>query len=162
MSTNSGSQENLLGSARENQTASDILSLLARELTRLAQSAGTDTAVPVTPTERPRKRKWTAAGCSYDFADDDPALPERDQLERIVTAYFETIHPWIPPIHRARLLADFLKSSRCDKSTVILHAMVIAAAIFVSDSDVDSFESLQARRKMILCQAMDTMSLENL
>jgi hypothetical protein len=162
VSTNSGNQETLLRSARENQTASDILRLLARELPRLAQAVGTGTAIAATPDERPRKRKWTDASCGGDFSDDGPALPGRAQLESIVAAYFDHIHPWIPLIHQARFLANFAEPFNGGKSTVILHAMVIAAARFVPDLDVDSVKLLRARRNMILCIAMDTMSLHNL
>jgi hypothetical protein len=59
-------------------------------------------------------------------------------------------------------MASFSESSKYGKSSVILHAMVVAAARFVCDFDVDSVESLRARRNKVLCTAMDTMSLQNL
>lgn len=104
----------------------------------------------------------TIGGRSGDFSDDGPALPGHTQLQSIVAAYFDNIHPWIPLIHQARFLTIFSEPSKYGASTVILHAMVIAAAKFVSDLDVDSVELLRARRNLVLCMAMDNMSLQNL
>lgn len=162
VSTNPGSQDDLFPSARENSTASDILQLLARELPRFVQAAGTDVGVVATPIKPPRKRMRTIGGRSGDFSDDGPALPSHTQLQSVVAAYFDNIHPWIPLIHQARFLTIFSEPSKYGASTVILHAMVIAAAKFVSDLDVDSVELLRARRNLVLCMAMDNMSLQNL
>jgi hypothetical protein len=161
-SEGSDSNQSAIQKTRESQTASEVLHLLARELPKLLETGNVDEEATTAPTERCRKRKQPDDHLVFGFADEGADLPERTHLDAIVVAYFSRIHPWIPLIHQARFKNRFSDLSTHNGIRVILHAMVIAAARFVPNSSVDSHEVLQARRKMVVSTAMESVSVENL
>jgi hypothetical protein len=79
-----------------------------------------------------------------------------------VFAYFSNVHPWIPLIHQARFRDRLSDLSTHSDIRVILQAMVVAGARFVPNYSVDSHEVLQARRRMVVSMAMESVSVENL
>jgi hypothetical protein len=93
------------------------------------------------------------------------SLPAPDLLEEIVDTYFERVHPWIPIIHETRFRRRMHNPDQRGSLVVILHAIVVAAIRFTSNSAVSQVEAesrARRSRSIVVLTAMDSLSVENL
>ncbi|KAJ5949987.1 fungal-specific transcription factor domain-containing protein [Penicillium verhagenii] len=95
------------------------------------------------------------------------SLPAPDLLENTVNAYFNKIHAWIPILHETRFRSRMLDPDQRPSLIVIVHAMVVAAIRFarpeahgLSSADVEA--KAQRSRSIVVLNAMDSLSVENL
>ena len=95
------------------------------------------------------------------------SLPPADMLEEAISIYFTVIHPWIPMLHDSQFRHRLRDPDDFARLLVILHAMVVAALRFV-DVDRSSLSlhevdrQVDKSRKIVLLNAMDQLSVENL
>jgi hypothetical protein len=119
----------------------------------------------------PRKRKLqdTADTCAtWDRFDDCASLlPSYEVLELIINAYFSTVHHWVPFVHQRRFRARLLEPIEAQKMTVLLHGMTVVAfrqvdgrAISIHEEAV--VEQIRVSRNVVMLNAMDGLSIENL
>ncbi|KAF2025008.1 hypothetical protein EK21DRAFT_93594 [Setomelanomma holmii] len=128
--------------------AYDVLAILAKELPKLLDPQGRQTATPASVSEPSNKRRrpddsQETPPDNLHF-DDAPVSPGLQLLEDIISAYFRNIHPWIPMMHKARFLHKV-------SSNVLF---VPPAAELVS--------TLATRRERVVHAAMDCLSVESL
>jgi hypothetical protein len=148
-----------------NSAAYDILALLAKELPRMVNPQSSQVTSPASPSESSRKRKRLNDN-AFDLPnssqfDDDPSLPSPQLLDKIVTAYFCNIHPWIPMIHQARFLDRFANETEREQLLIVLHSMIIAASKYVP-SAWELAHTVASRRKWVVYMAMNCLSVESL
>lgn len=146
------------------QTASEVLLLLARELPKLVNVASSTAATsPSEESSRKRRRLNDEPETDFDCVSSDIAsLPDSGVLEAVVAAYFRNVHPWIPLIHQGRLLHKLEDLSAHPEVLVILHSMTIAAGRFVPAYGASPTGMSGAHRKWVVYTAMESLSLENL
>lgn len=86
-------------------------------------------------------------------------------MDAIITVYFRIIQPWIPILHETKFRTNLNDPERISSLVVILHAMVVAALRFVTDSDLSAAEVEQRCRRsrnIVVLNAMDSLTVENL
>lgn len=102
-----------------------------------------------------------------DLLDATTSLPPPELLENIVTAYFINIQPWIPILHETRFRARVHDPEQRTRLVIVIHAIIVAAIRFarpgahgLSAADVES--QTKASRSIVVLNAMDSLSVENL
>lgn len=87
--------------------------------------------------------------------------------EKLVTAYFTHVHPWIPMIHEGTFRRKLHQSNRQRPPLILLHAMVFGALRLLDTKEA----ALQSRcvqyeversRRFVILEATDNLSVENL
>ncbi|KAF5663905.1 C6 transcription factor [Fusarium circinatum] len=147
-------------SQQEAVDGQSLLSSLAREICKLGYPALT--ASPGAPTDSPHKRRRTEqVGYreKFQYAVNQPGLPDDDILDQVVDAYFRHIHPWIPMIHEARFCKRRQDHGDDRCLLPVLQAMILSASHHVPRRDTAEiaeshwrprrFENLQAL--IIIC-----------
>lgn len=94
-------------------------------------------------------------------------LPEEDQLDLLLRAYYAHVHPWIPMLHEARLRRRLDIDDESQSLSVVIRAMVLVAAKYIQDEDVAAILTVpehneQQARDEIVATAMRQLSVENL
>ncbi|KAK1633802.1 hypothetical protein BDP81DRAFT_482866 [Colletotrichum phormii] len=95
-----------------------------------------------------------------------PALPDEEDLEIVLKAYFAHIHPWITIIHEARFRRRLREPAEAKLVLAVLHAVVLSASRYISDEDIATsvFGSHQQRtmtRDWIVSTSMKTFNVES-
>lgn len=134
--------------------------MLARELPKLvSQGRVQPVATPSLSEQSCKRRRQDNAQDEDSQIDDAPSLPSSDILEPILTAYFAHVQPWIPMIHQGRFFQRLADETQRDQLMIILHSMVLAASKFVPGA---SMHIRAYTRSWVICNAMESLSLENL
>jgi hypothetical protein len=160
-SPRSNTQENI---------AFNIISLLAKELPKLVSGAARTHDSPASEDDSgvPSKRRRVGDGKKVHSwktpeLDEHMQLPEPQLMDLIIDAYFSHVHPWIPMVHRGRFLRHLDNLEKHATISVLLHAMIIAAARFVSDERVAVIAASWAgARDWLVSTAMHRLSVENM
>ena len=140
--------------------AQDILALLARELPRLVSQGRAQSVVrPPLSEQGCKRRRLDNTHDDNPQIDDTPSLPDSDILGPILAAYFAHVHPWIPMVHQGRFFQRLADERQRDQLIVLLHSMVLAASKFVPDAVM---HIRATTRSWVVCNAMNSLSLENL
>lgn len=145
-------------------SAHDVLVLLAKELPKLVQSTSSHSSTAVPAGESPRKRRRSDLQTSEPetgFRSFSPS-PDIQDVDAIVCAYFDHVHPWIPMIHQGRFMqAPADGTANTGHTNILRQAMVVAASKFVPDHGSNT-QDRDSARKHILGLALQDSSLASL
>lgn len=94
-------------------------------------------------------------------------IPEKDELDLLLVAYYAHVHPWIPMLHEARLRRRLSIDCERQKLSVVIRAMALVTAKYIQDEDVAAALTVpdhaeQHARDEIVATAMRQLSVENL
>jgi hypothetical protein len=157
-----------------NDNTRNLLLFFAKELQRLNEGASSRTHLPTTTTrqqdgESPAKRRRTDNDFSPQAGSlfQPPSVPEDEDLESLLQAYFINVHPWIPMLHQGRLRRRLADEEERPKIHTILQSLVLVAAkyidnVTVADRLLKTEQQAQEWRDCIVVTAMRRMSVENL
>ncbi|KAG7054792.1 hypothetical protein JMJ77_0007266 [Colletotrichum scovillei] len=174
-SNHSPSQDdaNGINSSLENNAYS-IMAFFAKELHKFNSKSGGLLAEERTEAEsqvRAKRRRLddhepTNSTSTGDSSPTSPVLPDKEDLEIVLNAYFAHIHPWIPIIHEARFRRRLREPGEAKLLLAVLHAMVLSASRYISDEDVATslFGAHQQRRiarDWVVSTSMKTFSVES-
>ncbi|KAJ0296005.1 hypothetical protein COL516b_012064 [Colletotrichum fioriniae] len=150
------------------------MAFFAKELHKFNSKSRSSSSEQRTQTESPgrakRRRLDDHEPINIAFTGDSspalPVLPEEEDLEIVLKAYFAHIHPWIPIIHEARFRRRLREPGDDKPLLAVLHAMVLSASRFISDEDVATklFGTHQQRsitRDWIVSTSMKTFNVES-
>lgn len=94
-------------------------------------------------------------------------LSDQIFVGKLLTAYYQNIHPWIPILHEGRTRSRLLLVDESDRIHIILHAMLVAAYRFVEGEACplpiqDMQKQANRSRDFVLLRAMENLTVENL
>ncbi|KAF5230067.1 hypothetical protein FANTH_13997 [Fusarium anthophilum] len=155
-------------SQQEAVDGQSLLSSLAREICKLGYPALT--ASPGAPIDSPHKRRRTEqVGYRerFQYAVNQPGLPDDVILDQVVDAYFRHIHPWIPMIHEARFRKRRQDHGDDRCLLPVLQAMILSASHHVPRRDTAEIaQSLigdqEDVRDWVVSKATKSLTVENL
>ncbi|KFA72777.1 hypothetical protein S40288_06383 [Stachybotrys chartarum IBT 40288] len=157
-----------------NDSTNNLLLFFAKELQRFNQGASSRTHLPTTTSrqqngESPTKRLRTDNGFSPQTRPlvREPSVPEDEDLEALLQAYFVNVHPWIPMLHQGRLRRRLADEKERPKVQTILQSLVLVAVKYIDNMTVanrllKTEQQAQEWRDYIVVTAMRKMSVENL
>jgi hypothetical protein len=102
-----------------------------------------------------------------DLLDTTTSLPPPKLLEDVVTAYFDNIQAWIPILHETRFRRRMESPEQRIRLIIVIHAIIVAAIRFANPeahglSTVDVEAQTRTSRSIVVLNAMDSLSVENL
>lgn len=102
-----------------------------------------------------------------DLLDTTTNLPSPELLEKVVTAYFINIQPWIPILHETRFRARVHDPEQRTRLIIVIHAIIVAAIRFAHPethglSAIEVESQTRTSRSIVVLNAMDSLSVENL
>jgi hypothetical protein len=88
-------------------------------------------------------------------------------FEKLVTAYFNHVHPWIPMIHEATFRQKLHQSRGQRPPLILLHAMVVGALRLLDAKEAALQihcvqQEVERSRRLVILKAADSLSVENL
>ncbi|KAI3546675.1 hypothetical protein CABS01_06125 [Colletotrichum abscissum] len=156
------------------KNAYSIMAFFAKELQKFNTKSGSSPSEERAETESPVRAKRRRLDDHEPFniaftcnsSPTSPVLPDEEDLEIVLKAYFAHIHPWIPIIHEARFRRRLREPGEAKLLLAVLHAMVLSASRYISDEDVATnlFGTLQQRgitRDWIVSTSMKTFDVES-
>ncbi|KXH50349.1 hypothetical protein CSIM01_05407 [Colletotrichum simmondsii] len=156
------------------KNAYSIMAFFAKELHKFNTKGGSSFSEESAQTESPgrakRRRLDGHEPINIDLTGNSsptsPVLPDEEDIEIVLKAYFAYVHPWIPIIHEARFRRRLREPGEAKLLLAVIHAMVLSASRYISDEDVATnlFGAHQQRsitRDWIVSTSMKTFNVES-